>query len=58
MDRQPLYVHNRQSVSQKQMIERGEREIAQVLVIDRVELNMLDQFTKIGSLDNDNAAWL
>ena len=56
MDLQPLHVEDHQAMSAEQPVERRQREVAEVLVIDGVELDVLDHVADIRSLDNHNSS--
>ena len=55
MNRQTLDVDHGQTVAGAQAMDRGQREVAQVLVIDGVELSMVDEVPHVGHLDNRDA---
>ena len=58
VDRQLTNVVDEESVPSEQVIERGDRKVAEVLVIDRVELAVLDQVDHVGHLENRDPAGL
>lgn len=51
-----LDVDDIESVPGKKRGESGEREVAEVFVVDRVELQPVDEFAKVGNLDRYDAA--
>jgi hypothetical protein len=55
MDREAAHVVEEQAVAAEQALERGHRKVAQVLVIDRVELAVLDQVDHVGHLQHRDA---
>src|SRR5262249_10969190 len=55
---QALDIDNLHPVRREQMMERGERVIAKMLVIDRIELNLVEQVLDVRSLDDADAAGL
>ena len=48
MNRYPGYIHHLQAVPPGKLVERRQREVAQVLVIDRVELHVFDKVLHVG----------
>ena len=55
MNREPFDFDDLQVVSPEKAVERGQREVAEVLVIDRVELDVIDQLLEVRSFDDDDA---
>ena len=55
MNGQALHVKHLQPVPAKEIVQRGDGEVAQVLVVDRVELDALDQLPHVGNLDDNDA---
>ena len=55
VDRQPFNVDDRQLVTQEQSLQCREREITQMLMIDRVKLDMVNQISEIRGFDDDDA---
>ena len=55
VDRQPLDTADAQAVPREEPVERGQREVAEVLVVDRVELAAVDQVLDVGRLDDRHA---
>ena len=53
--REVLDVVQEQAVPADQGVDRGAGEVAEVLVVDRVELAVLDQVAHVGVLDRDDA---
>ena len=58
MNRNPLDVVDEEVMPPEQVVESGQREIAEVLVIDGVELAMVEQVLQVGRLDHGDAAGL
>ena len=52
MDREPLDVVEVQPMPAEQRVDRVGREVAQVLVVDRVELAVLDQVAHVGEFED------
>src|SRR5580704_3141747 len=55
VNRSMLKVIQKQAMIAEKAIQRGDREVAEVLVIDGVEFAMLDKIEQIGNLDNKYA---
>ena len=55
VDREPADVVQHQTMAPEQPVERGDREIAQMLVVDRVELAVIDQVDQIGHFKDRDA---
>ncbi len=58
VDRQPFDIDNRQAMAAEEVIERGERVVAEVLVIDRIELAVVDHLLDVRRLDHRDAVLL
>ncbi len=58
MDRDELNVGDRESVSGEQRVKRLQREVAEVLVVDRVELDLVDELPDVRNLDHGDAVRL
>ena len=55
VDRDALDVDDDEPVAREQRVERGEREVAEVLVVDRVELAAVDHVLDVRRLDHRDA---
>ncbi len=55
MDRQAFDAENRQAVPREQRLQRREREIKNMFVVNRVKLVVLDELDAVGKFQNDAA---
>ncbi len=56
VDQQAFDAENRQTVPREQWLQRREREIKNVLMVDCVELVVLDELDAVGKFQRDAAA--